>query len=536
MTDTSRSNLPLLPEIWDQICSHLSKPSLLRLRLTSSKLYAIASPCAFRALRLDAYGSSAERFVNIAKSTKLRDFVRELTIDTWIGPEFRYNGNWTYNIPVPFMHALPYLRCFSKVTGLHLRFSEFCGDDDRELFTSCIEETWPFRYTVLDTIFHCITGIWTKGKQIEIDNQADLDEYEPEHLDDDLGIPPDQVIQIKELTISNLADYDDPFVYSSEAWRKLLCLPSLVDLKLLLACETDEGAPETAVFFPEKYEMFKDLPYTWFSSGLGENLRVLSLCYRDYWGWFPMMDFRDMGGDSPFPHLKVLALGNYVFSHEWQIDWFASVGKNNGSNGLEELYLDDCPILFQARQLGPLSSNYPGYPDADTVMARNWNPERYEYTMRWHHVLSKWATSMKGLKVFKMGHGEWSNTSATLAAVQRDEAYTYLDGDVLNQRISDNVHRNFACPELVGEDNGKEVFPRDKYLHGTGISQCRSSQLQYIKYDIGMGPSPYLETNHYSPAERGWAPEEGTLAKDDGAYELLIATTRTRALGSETRG
>lgn len=490
MSDTSQNTLPLLPEIWDQICSHLSKlDDLLCLRLTSSQLNVIASPCAFKTLSLEAYGRSAEQFINIAKSTRLRGFVRELTIDTWIGPGFRYNANKTYEIPGPFMNALPYMRCFSKITALYLRFNEFCGDDDRELFSVTIEESWPFRYRVLDTIFHCITGIWTQGKQIEIDKLADLYEYEPEYTNDDLGIPSDQIIQIEELTISNLADYHDPHVYSSEAWDKLLCLSSLVNLKLVLATETDSAAPERSVFFDEKYEMFDNLPHTWLSPGLSENLRVLSLYYQDYWGWFPLMDFRKIGGDSPFPQLKVLSLGNYVFSDEWQIDWFASVGNNNGSNGLEELYLDDCPILFQSRDLGMLEGTYPGYPSTSAVVASDSDPEVYEYTMRWHHVLSRWATSMKGLRIFGMGLATFD-----------------------------------------------EVFPVGKYLHGTEISQWRSARMQYMGFDMGTGPSPYLEAwdNHSLSAE-GCAPEEGTAAKDDAAYERLIVATRVRALRSEAR-
>ena len=45
---------------------------------------------------------------------------------------------------------------------------------------------------------------------------------------------------------------------------------------------------------------------------------------------------------SGFPSLRVLALGNDVFSHDWQIDWVASLGSQNGRGGLEEIYLLSC--------------------------------------------------------------------------------------------------------------------------------------------------------------------------------------------------
>lgn len=48
-------------------------------------------------------------------------------------------------------------------------------------------------------------------------------------------------------------------------------------------------------------------------------------------------------GTSPLPNVRVLTLRNYGFSHDWQVEWIASLGSDNGRGGLEELYLDDCP-------------------------------------------------------------------------------------------------------------------------------------------------------------------------------------------------
>lgn len=82
------SLLLLSPELWDIICSHLRKPSLLRMRLASCRVNLYAQRRVFCSLRLEAYGGSARRLMHIAKSPKLRELVRELVVDTWVGPGY----------------------------------------------------------------------------------------------------------------------------------------------------------------------------------------------------------------------------------------------------------------------------------------------------------------------------------------------------------------------------------------------------------------------------------------------------------------
>ncbi|EEU39951.1 uncharacterized protein NECHADRAFT_39345 [Fusarium vanettenii 77-13-4] len=503
--------MPLLPEIWSHICSFMLKPSLSNLRLTSRQMNHTALPHLFRSLRLEGFGGSAERVINIAKSPKLRGLVRELTIDSWIGPGFEYNANEDYKIPTDFMDALPYIRCFGKVTTMNLRFNEFCGDDDRDYWRTEIEETWSFRYRIIDTVCHCIVGMWTKERQERIDNRAGL-EYDPEYPEDDLGVPLEHIMPLKELTISNLADYPDTDITRSKAWKKLLSLDSLVNLKLFIATEVESSSPESAVFFAEKYEFFGDLPNSWLSSPITDNLRVLSLFYCDYWGWFPKFDFRLINeGGSPFPQLKVLALGNYVFSHDWQIDWFTTIGSKNGSGGLEELYLDDCPILTRAQQMGPLSRSDPGYPRAGTVMQDSGRPDKFEYSLRWHQVLSRWTESMKALKVFRMDRGAWNSPSPKDAKMFLEDVddHGYRVDESTYHRTSYNIHRSFG---------------------GDGISVTEETRMQYIEYDIGTGPSPWLEARRkrWFPRDDDFVVTEELLSKDAGAYEALFAAINAR--------
>ncbi|KAK7433058.1 hypothetical protein QQZ08_000531 [Neonectria magnoliae] len=241
-----------------------------------------------------------------------------------IGLNLKYNANRSYELPAEFMDALPYLRCFSKISALHLRFDEFCGDDSRERWGKPLRkrdhfgtESWIQSVTVWQ-----VCG--RKNDKFKNDENADLDEYAPKYPDDDMGVPFDHAMLLKELTI------------------KVLSLSSLVDLKLFTTTEVDTAAPENAVYFEEKYEMFERLPYTWLSPSIAGNLQVLSLYFEEFWG-----------------------------CHQLQIEWLASVGQKNGSFGLEELYLDNCPIVFEVRQMGPLDSSDPGSPDTSTVMSQH---------------------------------------------------------------------------------------------------------------------------------------------------------------------
>ncbi|KAF4462605.1 hypothetical protein FALBO_10588 [Fusarium albosuccineum] len=375
--------------------------------------------------------------------------------------------------------------------------------------------------------------MWTAEQQMAIDRKAAVRRYTREYPEHDLSIHLGQVLPIKELTISNLADYNEPNLLSSGAWNKVLSLPTLIDLKLLTATETDEAAPEHTVYFEEKYAMMGDLPHTWLSPVFSENLRVLSLYYADYWGWFPKMDFRLLG-DTPFPRLKVLALGNYVLSHEWQVDWLASVGQQSGSGGLEELYLNDCPILFKARQRGSLDIEDPEYPLVSNVLDANRNKEIHNYHIRWHHVLSRWAQSMRALRVFRMGSGSWGGSGDTLNSILQDVLYSEIHYATSSHRYDTAAHRNFAGPEPLGPqsvETRKDIWATTKYLYGTGMSLSRADRLQYVEYNIGMA-CPYLEITpghpRIDPEIGAFAPEKETLAKDDTSYEALLAAVRAR--------
>jgi hypothetical protein len=127
---------------------------------------------------------------------------------------------------------------------------------------------------------------------------------------------------------------------------------------------------------------------------------------------------------------------------------------------------------------------------------------------------------MKGLKVFRMGHGSWwGPPSKTYYTISQDPDYADLDTKVLDYRLSHTTHRNFAYPAPSEEDEG------EKWRHGTGLSDERETRMLYIEYNIGLGPSPWLEKDQgYEIFE----PEEGTAKKDDVAWDAMMAAVKSR--------
>ncbi|KAF4996634.1 hypothetical protein FGRMN_4380 [Fusarium graminum] len=537
------SDISLPFDITSIICFYGSKPDQLRLRLVSRKLRDAATPHAFKSLYLRAYGSSPSNFENIARSAALRVYVREVTIETWIGPDYEYNANERYDIPHDFLNTLPYLRYYQNMIRLHLRFSKYCGIEDYNTRSvgPDIEETWPFRYKILDTVAHCVMGMWTKESQIKINQRIRdyhqlrrfrwyRDDLADRKYEDDLpDLRPGIVMNIKELTISNLADYKDPNLVQSLAWKKLLHLPTIIDLKLLITKEHPLRETDD-IMCSEKYEFFEAFPSIFLTPPVASKLEVLSLFYADFWGWFPKLDLALIG---PMPQLKVLALGKYIFTNKRQTDWVASLGSGNRSGGLEELYLDHCPILYEANQHGPLTND--GYPVPEIVMkafdSQRRGSSTTKYDMRWHHVLSEWQRRMKGLKQFVMGHGDWEYASLQIKCTRRREEYAHLSYAEKEQRFLHNSHRYFACPEPQELRLKTKIIPADKYLHGAGLSQKRTERMTYIYYNIGQDPSsweyPNIRWDRWVQDE-GWAPEDETVAADDAAYEMLMATIQAR--------
>ncbi|KAH8668575.1 hypothetical protein BX600DRAFT_259447 [Xylariales sp. PMI_506] len=567
-------------EVYRHIFDHLlsETQTLASCRLVNKFAGSIATAVAFRHVRLRA-ACNLPNFVEVAKSEALRPQVREITIDTWIGPDFTYGANSEFHPPRLFFQALPLLRLFTDLKVLNLRFNQRCGNDNADGYDGpVIDENYDFRYVVLDTVFQCLAGTWSSKRQHRLEDELinfsshdddEQDEVEDMKLTswnshDSETKTDDEVIQLHTFTVSNLADFDDERLTSSDAFRKVIRLPSLKNLKLLVATENDHAAISNEIRPPEKHVFFKSLPRTWLSPSISERLRVLSLYSHEYWGWNPKMDFRTInpgtGRNSGLPNLRVLALGCYVFSHEWQVDWIANLGIWDGQGGLEELYLDDCPIMWQARVLPPLDDtkticqtstgeevefSNEGYLAADAWRPQQvgaWNPVKYDYPLRWSQILSMWKECMTKLRVFKMGHGGWTKEWQHLNAAVYEGGGQSLDitrgggQDVERERIireqqlEDTVFLNYdrpAPPEKLNRYDQRS--PAHKF--GSGLSTRRIYILLYVYFNIGIGPSSWVELDFKRDMmmEEGLNAYEASRKADEDAYaELLDIIERRR--------
>ncbi|KAH7009833.1 hypothetical protein EDB80DRAFT_414604 [Ilyonectria destructans] len=529
--DTAQlTSLP--PEILGQIVSLLPKFSASTLRRTSRDFVSIATPAVFRSIRLQATGDDPERFMEIAESEKLRGFVREVTCDPWIGSHFRYRSGLYYDIPSSFFDALAFLSSFRKLDALHLRFPPECGDD------SFPEESPNFRYRILHTVFNSLAGSWSKESQQNVDAGLNMEEvYKYKMKKYPIGMSQGPIL-LKCITISNLEDRVEPRLVSSDAFKTILGSERLTDLRLHIARQT-RGESR----FPSGtgYDFFESIPYTWLSSPVAANLKVLSLYSHAPWGWHPKMDFRLVG--CGMPNLRVLALRNFIFSHEWQIEWF-------GSRGLEELYLDTCAILQHAlgvdldhgtsvvRQANgeEVIISHEGYHAGPNS---GWFEEAFVGTLRWHRLFSHWTDSMTNLRVFKMGSTMWDSPATVGGSGYAGNPYNQINEATRSHEVIWNDFRYFDCPS-------PETFGQDVFRYRTGMSESAEARLEYAYYTENewMDCDTYINGTRYEremvedddsadflESRReggGWEMDDGNRGRDEAAFDIFRSSVEAR--------
>ncbi|KAF0318183.1 F-box domain protein [Colletotrichum asianum] len=501
--------------------------------------------------------------------------VRELTLDSWVGPSFKYNSNKEYPMPQEFLAALSFVGMLANVKTVNIRFNENVGNSDSSF--RGIEETCDFRFWVLDTVMRCLAGTWDANSQERRMNRVHsrMHEDQSSEWETSLGLKLSdedeqllQPIHVNTITVSNLQDFNDKRLTESAAFKSVISSPDLRDLKLFIAHEDEEASPENNIYFPERYDI-DCLPRTWLSPELSKHLKTLSLYCKDYWGWCPRLDLRAVSPgsepDSGLPALRVLALGNYVLSHEWQIDWIASLGRQNNSGGLEELYLDDCIILFQADIAAPLETgttvigtdsdgnsmeipndNYPNKEWFVNNGAGDWNDITVQFDVRWHAVFSRWKDTMQGLKILKVGSGSWNgehndaiynaeswhqNTNNNANEVDVALPRYRRERSKFRQELQDQVFLNFASPGPQQKVVGTRE-PQVRYKNGVGLDQVGQKFLRYYKYDMGMGPTQWSEEDEEGEQqEDGGLWDMGTTEQDWNALLELLNTVEARRLG-----
>ncbi|RSL91678.1 hypothetical protein CEP52_014184 [Fusarium oligoseptatum] len=286
---------PLPPEVIITILGYLSvisKSTLLSLRLVDRNTCSLATPVALRSLFLGPNEGSPQGFAKVALSNQLCNL--RLCFTT----EMELEGNpW-------------------------------------------VEELLEYRTKVLHTVFKTLAGDWSAIEEPIIRQELETGEH-PARIPDwgvrDEAHQPTGPTRLDRLTLHNVPDDAWSWTAGSEHVKKAIASGCLVDLRLSIATEGPDWNTGMHGISEELHASFNTLTSTWLSRP------VVSLSCRTYWGWNPKCDLRAAGGGCGFPNLKALALKRYVFSHQWQIDWFASLG-------LEELELDTCAIIYEAKR------------------------------------------------------------------------------------------------------------------------------------------------------------------------------------------
>lgn len=122
------------------------------------------------------------------------------------------------------------------------------------------------------------------------------------------------------------------------------------------------------------------------------NLEHLTIDSNMRYGFYPKCDLREVH----FQRLKSLALGNYTFVHDSQLEWILAHGST-----LQELYLDDCVILYEVATS-----------DTDRTLLHPTELKRHpnfrdelhaSYERRWHDYFRAFNGGLSKLQHFRFG-------------------------------------------------------------------------------------------------------------------------------------
>ncbi|KAL3480635.1 hypothetical protein BJX99DRAFT_5453 [Aspergillus californicus] len=214
--------------------------------------------------------------------------------------------------------------------------------------------------------------------------------------------------QLKELALRDLWNVhdSDPKV-TADLYKVLARLRSL-RLNIINVNQGMSGSSDYHREAPLKF--WPDLPSLWLKPALS-GLQHLTLYSSIYVGFFPKCDFRDLH----FPQLKTVAFGNHTFVHDSQLDWILSHGET-----LEELYLDDCAIVFEAAVY--IDPSYGERTWEQTLLSPEsfaphpHLPERKayaSYSTRWADYFRAFKDKLPHLRHFRYGHAQnwWEDDS-----------------------------------------------------------------------------------------------------------------------------
>ncbi|CAI7650200.1 unnamed protein product [Penicillium viridicatum] len=353
------SNLP--PELIAIITSMLDMETLKALRLTNHMLCAFATKSVFSTVSLYADDKGCEAFESVITHPQLKEHVHKVRLNTVEVDYEPHEDHDELELPLKWKELLLMLPKIPNLESVILRFDKNATiDDDYPEAPQSVD----YRETIIQWLGTGLVSLERPLKELGIRNQQNVTPL-------------------------------------SNDFQRIL--GTLSSLRLNVVHTYDDTCPGRE-FEREEVDEFHEriLPSVWLKPTMG-SLRKLSLYSNLYWGFYPKLSLEGIH----FPNLQSLALGNFTFFEDQQLDWILS-----HSSTLEELYLDDCSILIQTRVLNSafqlvkcpipesrMKLKHPGQWGA------HWY---YQYPRRWNDYFASFGTGLPHLRRFAIGHnGAW---------------------------------------------------------------------------------------------------------------------------------
>ena len=373
-------------ELMSLIVNEVDKSDLPNLCLVSQSLSVPATQRLFSQIHVTLKEESQAKYHCLLDSSHRR-LVNRIHITTSNEPYREKNDYRMDGEEADFTEEIE--ECFLSISRLPnlcevvVEFSDACmvDDDPDNAWTNYVEESVLYRYEILDALFATLN---------------------------DPKLP---TSRLSSLTLKNLQNYNDERVVKSPNFIEVLS--RLSELRLKIVTEYDSSSPENNWNKTQMHTFFVELSSIWLKSTV-QNLSSLCIHSDVLWGYVPLCDFRTLH----FAKLKKLELGNYSFSHDWQLDWILS------HKTLEIFILDDCNIVNYIYGYGLMDEER--YPSTPTVA---WGDHHmWKYDAQWSQYFDAIRISLPNLRKFRFGSGNWdegknfdSEEGFTLGAHQ--EAY-----------------------------------------------------------------------------------------------------------------
>ncbi|KAI8941995.1 hypothetical protein NX059_000105 [Plenodomus lindquistii] len=322
---------------------HDDTATLRALRLVNKALHAAATETLFRTVTISTTSAGVAKYGSVLWS-HLRPLLHKVVVNTSENPDLHSSEQEEVEIPTDFTEAVTSFFQFPNLEELEIRFARECAhgvpDEDDANFE------------------------WGKA-----------------------------VAQ----TVANLQGHMDKKFITRKSFWKVIERTKKLDLQI--TSEVVDPALEHSIDLPALHRGFGWGLRFHFLNPWEENLTHLSLSSAEcLWGTWPLVDLHEI---ATFERLKSFSLGNFTFSHDWQVDWIVSHAPT-----LETLRLTVCPVITDMLMWKEQAKKtFPDLPPlADTSPDTTIDEKLYlkAIDIRWLHIFDRFRAGLPHLRWFEL--------------------------------------------------------------------------------------------------------------------------------------